>query len=107
MFIYLAEAHSSDWPLSHQPPAPHASANDRAEAAKRLVQQQPWLAQLAEKRIYIDDVENEATKRLGLWPERYALLEGPTVRWASSLDFEHRFSDVLSELRAAAGRLWR
>lgn len=93
--------------MSHRPPAPHASSEDRAAAATRFLEQQPWLSQSAAQSIYVDEMENTMTRRLGLWPERYVLLEGPTVRWASSLDINHRGSeDVLTELRNAANCLW-
>lgn len=107
MFLYLAEAHSHEnWPLSLQAPRSHPDAIARAAAVKALLAKYPDFSDLLHGRVYTDTMNNTAALTYGLWPERYLLLEGDTVRWASTLSFEERMADLPQQLRAAASTLW-
>lgn len=105
--LYLAEAHAAEtWPLSTNAPKVHGSIEERLAAAQNLLAEYPGFAQLVQGRIYVDDLDNKTTLANGLWPERYLLLEGNHICWASSLSYEERFADVPKQLSNAARELW-
>lgn len=106
--VYLAEAHAADtWPLSeNEICAQHNFVEQRLCAAKRLLDQYPDLTDLLEGRLYVDNIDNQTTLAHGLWPERYLLLDGDKVQWASTLSFENRLVDINSQLLLAARQVW-
>lgn len=104
--MYLAEAHAVDsWPLSSKAQKTHSSISHRLEAARSFLREYPELASLIDE-MYVDSMDNATTVSNGLWPERYLLLDGPTVLWASSLRFEDRLADIPTHIREAAASLW-
>lgn len=107
VFVYLAEAHSVDaWPLSREGSRSHESMEERLQAAQAFLERFPQLAALVGERLFVDDLEDATTKNHGLWPERYLLLEGQTVRWASTLCFEKRSANLSKALIDAANEVW-
>mmetsp|Transcript_15908 Transcript_15908/g.29105 ORF Transcript_15908/g.29105 Transcript_15908/m.29105 type:complete len:111 (+) Transcript_15908:836-1168(+) len=103
MLIYLAEAHAEDtWPLSRCAPPRRAQVHERVEAVQQLLAQNPQLAALVQDRVYVDGQQNAITLEYGLWPERYLLLEGNKVLWASALTYEARANDMSKDIPAAA-----
>jgi len=54
----------------------------------------------------MDELEDDATRRYGLWPERYLLIEGQHVCWASSLGLEERCAKIPETLCKAAAAIW-
>jgi len=106
--LYLSEAHAAEtWPLSENAPSMHNSNEDRLSSARSLLETYTDFADILNGEIYIDDIANAITLAYGLWPERYVLLEGNKVIWASTLSFEERCTDVLTQLHAAARAAWR
>lgn len=107
MLVYLAEAHAAEtWPLSKDAPHIHNNLEERIGAARRLCKEYPQLDDLLDGRVYVDGLDNATTLANGLWPERYLLLEGNDVVWASTLSFEERLADVPAQLKDAAHSLW-
>mmetsp|Transcript_39842 Transcript_39842/g.89328 ORF Transcript_39842/g.89328 Transcript_39842/m.89328 type:complete len:111 (-) Transcript_39842:243-575(-) len=106
MLIYLAEAHSEEtWPLSRCAPPRRAEAPERVEAVQQLLSHNPRLAELVQDHVYVDGQQNGVTLDYGLWPERYLLLEGNEVLWASALTYEARANDMSQDIPAAAAAL--
>lgn len=94
VFLYLAEAHAADsWPLSGCARSVHRSLEERLKAAQGFLDEHPGLASVVDD-VYVDDMDENTTVANGLWPERYLLLNGAMVQWASSLRFEDRCVDV-------------
>lgn len=107
IFIYLAEAHAADsWPLSPSAQNVHRSLEQRLAAAKLFFHDNPMLA-VAVDEWYVDALDDCITKHYGLWPERYLLLDGPTVKWNSTLSYEDRHADIPALLRDAAHTIWK
>lgn len=109
VFVYMAEAHAVDvWPLTSSRDAPrkHGDAHERLSAAKAFLATYPAFESLVQNRWYLDDIDNRSALLNGLWPERYLLLEGQEVLWASTLAFEERFTDITRALCDAADRIW-
>jgi len=105
--IYLPEAHAAEtWPLSANAPHVHTNLQERLTAAHNLLNMYPEFANLLKDQIYVDNLDNTTTLANGLWPERYLLLEGNHIRWASTLSFEERLTDVLVQVDDAARTLW-
>lgn len=104
--LYLAEAHSEQWPLSLNAPASHGDVTQRLAAAQALLHDFPALLEALEGHIYTDTFSNDMTLAYGLWPERYLLLEAGVVQWASALSFEERSTKIPEQLRAAASAYW-
>lgn len=105
--FYLAEAHAAEtWPLSENAPSVHGNVEQRVAAACSLLDKYPEMSTILEGRVYVDQLDNATTLAHGLWPERYLLLEGCEVKWASTLSFEARLADVPAQLAAAARELW-
>ena len=69
-----------------------------AKAVADLLACQPRLAAIVQDRVFVDNPDNGFTLHYGLWPERYLLLEGSKVLWASSLAFEAQWGGRSSEL---------
>lgn len=106
VFLYLVEAHAADsWPLSLHAPSSHKSMEERIQVASKFLCQHPKLSALVDE-WYVDNLDDATTRANGLWPERYALLEGSAVLWASSLAFEDRYMDIPQALRSAANTVW-
>lgn len=83
--MYLCEAHALDtWPLSPNAPKNHSSLNDRQKATEQLLQKFPSFNSLLDECL-IDQLDNSSTISNGLWPERYLLMQGDSVVWASDL----------------------
>lgn len=107
IFVYLEEAHSIDsWPLTSGEDAPRSHRNnyERLVAAEAFLSEYPEFASLVQDRWYLDNMENSLAIQNGLWPERYLLLEGSHVCWASTLSFEERFTDISQSILDAASR---
>jgi len=104
--MYLAEAHAADsWPLSAEARTTHSCLSQRLEAAESFLAEYPGLASLVDE-VFVDSMDDKTTIDNGLWPERYVLLEGQSVLWASSLRFEDRGADVPRLIRDTALSLW-
>jgi len=67
-----------------------------------LLMQNQRLSKLVEERAFVDGPEDVFTVQYGLWPERYLLLEGNVVVWASDLTYEARLNDMAHDITAAA-----
>lgn len=107
IFVYLAEAHALDtWPLSSGAPASHSTIEERLEEAKKFLAGYPRFASLVDGHWYIDALDDETTRRNGLWPERYLLLDGAVVRWSWTLSYEERYRDIPEALQDAVEELW-
>jgi hypothetical protein len=107
--VYLAEAHAADtWPLAGKGPIAHQGLQERCTAAMQFLDRFPELAKLVGQNVYTDDMSDEMTREFALWPERYMLLEGGAVRWASSHAYEHRMAmaDMAQALDEAASAFW-
>lgn len=78
---------------------------ERLQAAQAFFRENPMLATAIDE-WYVDALDNRETRKLGLWPERYLLLDGQMVKWNSSLRFEDRHADIPSLLRDAASKTW-
>lgn len=106
VFLYLAEAHAADtWPLSPNAQTVHRSLEQRLAAAASFLAARPELASLVDE-WYMDSLDEATTLSNGLWPERYMLLNGQTVMWASSLSMEDRNEDIPALLDSTAASLW-
>lgn len=98
--MYLCEAHAADsWPLSTNAPKNHTSLEERVCAARAFLQKWPSL-QDAVDMLLVDGMDDSITISLGLWPERFLLLEDGVVKWANSFedadpdDIVHELSDL-------------
>lgn len=76
-------------------------------AAEELLGVNPELANVLGGRVYVDSDSHDVTLANGLWPERYFLLDGEVVSWASTLSFEERSTDLPQQLRSAAMSVWQ
>jgi len=105
--MYLAEAHAADtWPLSNNCLNAHSNITHRLAAARSFLTEYPELASVVDE-MYVDFMDDKTTVNNGLWPERYLLLDGRTVQWASSSRFEDRFVDIPGRILEAATSLWK
>lgn len=91
--------------MSPNVPCVHRDIDERFAAARAFLAQQSAFAAIVDEWC-VDDMDDETTRNNGLWPERYALLEGSTILWASSLNFEERFTDIGSAICNAAASIW-
>lgn len=83
-FIYLAEAHALDtWPLSTSAPRSHKSLSERHAAAKAFLSREADFAAEIET-CFLDGMDDALTKELGLWPERFLVLEEGAIQWANT-----------------------
>lgn len=83
--MYLCEAHALEtWPLSPNAPKNHSSLSDRHQAIEQLLRKFPRFNSLLDECL-IDHLDDASTISNGLWPERYLLLQGGLVAWASDL----------------------
>lgn len=106
IFVYLAEAHAADsWPLGDSAQKVHRNMGERVAAAQIFFHENPMLAAAVDE-WYVDDLDNDVTLSLGLWPERFLLLQGPLVKWNSSLSFEDRHAEIPALLQDAAQQIW-
>lgn len=106
----MQEAHSEDaWPLTlnHDAPQSHQDPLERYDAARAFLARYPHFAAVVKENLYVDNEQDSFALVNGLWPERYLLLEGQKVCWASDLSFETRFTDLPRALRDAADFTWR
>jgi len=104
IFVYLCEAHAADtWPLSPTAPPSHKSVAERAAVGLAFLERWPAFAELLHS-WYVDDIGDEATIRLGLWPERYVYLQHGRAVWASTFKEDPNLCD---ELRAAAETVFK
>jgi hypothetical protein len=109
VFVYLQEAHATDtWPLTSNGHilSAHRCDEDRISAARAFLDEYPSFASLVRDQWYVDTSDNGFAIQNGLWPERYLLLDGHRVCWASSLLFEERFTDIPHALRDAVATKW-
>ena len=106
VFMYLCEAHASDsWPLSTNAPRNHRSLEERTSAAQAFLQKWKSL-QDAVDIVLVDSMDDSITISLGLWPERFLLLEHGTVQWASSFE-DAAPADMIGQLSGLMFWNWR
>mmetsp|Transcript_32202 Transcript_32202/g.39584 ORF Transcript_32202/g.39584 Transcript_32202/m.39584 type:complete len:105 (-) Transcript_32202:158-472(-) len=99
--MYLCEAHAADsWPLSTNAPRNHTCLEERVCAAQAFLGKWPNLQDLVDM-VLVDEMDDSTTISLGLWPERFLLLEQGVVKWASSFKDAHP-DDMFFELNELA-----
>jgi len=82
--MYLCEAHAADsWPLSTNAPRNHQCLEDRISAARTFLEKWQHFRDILDM-VVVDDMDDSLTISLGLWPERFLLLEHGVVQWSSS-----------------------
>ena len=100
IFMYLCEAHAADfWPLSTNAPRNHRCLEERVSAAQAFLQKWQSLKDVVDM-VLVDAMDDSVTISLGLWPERFLLIEQGIAKWASSFedadpeDMVHELSDL-------------
>lgn len=100
IFMYLCEAHAADsWPLSTNAPRNHTCLEERVSAAQAFLQKWQSLQDVVDM-VLVDAMDDSVTISLGLWPERFLLIEQGIAKWASSFedadpeDMVHELSDL-------------
>ena len=73
------------WPLSTNAPRNHACLEERVSAAQAFLQEWQSLQDVVDM-VLVDAMDDSVTISLGLWPERFLLIEEGIAKWASSFE---------------------